>query len=425
MTGDTANLFDALYDLLRRSRPNLGQALALVEQKLQQGVCLAEQKAAQDQLIKILVSLKQFYSKNQKAKEQVAELIRIIETEGMLDLSVFKDTLRRLLPKKANFSGSRRDPDIPASFNARIAQLFAISEVESASSEVFNMTMAAVGAGGSGISSSISAVDSEKEWQFKLLMFGRGLSDAYRFGHLVDAATTRYFAGNRVDGTRHTSQKLETMVRNQLLGFHRIAGSLKASMEDGREKVKQLKHRVDQLEEAITLSQKSLFIDPDTAIPGRASFTAHLHRHLERALHLGELFSMALVHIPDFEKILQGLQKDEEHVFVRTLASLIRSQLDSVDFLARLGVDRFVVIYPKTTQERSAEVTNNIGVTLNSTAYRISTGTIDLHARVGAISFESGMTAQDMLALTDKLAESAVEAKAVASSRTVLNVREA
>jgi diguanylate cyclase (GGDEF)-like protein len=425
MTSATANFFETLYHLLRGSRPNLGKVLALVEEQLQKSVCTSEAAAAQEQLLKFLTSFKQFFSKNKKSQDQVAELIRVIETEGMLELSAFAETLRAVMPSTIAFSPIHRlgNEHIPASFMGRVRQIFPTLESEGSTTDFSNQVLTEFSQDGTDIAR--ESVESEKGWQEQLLLMGRGLIDAYPSGHLVDVKTTQFFQGNPVDGTRRGSQKIETMVRQQLLAYHRVSGSLGSKMEEGREKALKLKKRVDQLDEAVTFSQKSLFIDPGTAIPSRASFTAHLHRHLERAMHLGELFSLALVHIQDFSGVLSELDMEEENQFVKTIASLIRSEIHEGDFLARLGVDRFALIFPIATHAHSSEVANNIGSVLNSTEYKLSKGLRTLSARVGALSFEAGMTAHDMLTLTDNLADSSVEPKVFASSRTVLNVREA
>jgi diguanylate cyclase (GGDEF)-like protein len=426
MTSETADFFETLYDLLKGNRPNMGKALSLVEAWLEKGACSAEQDAAQEQLLKFLTSFKQFFSKNQESRNQVAELIRIIESEGMVELSVLEEVLRSVMPlMPAHTQGYHGvNHAVPASFMDRVRHLLPVTEIEASPADSINNLLTRVGqekfsqvVGG--------AVEEEKLWQERLVLMGRSLSAAYSHDHLVDEKTTMFFQGNPVDGTLKSSQKLESLVRKQLLALHRIAGSLGARMEEGREKAANLKSRVDQLEEAVTLSQESLFIDPETAIPGRASFTAHLHRHLERAMHLGELFSLALVHVQDFGDVLKRLDREEANHFVKIIASLIRSQLHDGDFLARLGVDRFALIFPATTQERSSEVSTNIGLLLNGTEYKLSKGVSTLQARVGALSFEAGMTAHDMLTLTDNLADSAMETQVVGGAKTLLNVREA
>ncbi|MBF0453220.1 MAG: diguanylate cyclase [Magnetococcales bacterium] len=426
MTSETTDFFETLYDLLRGNQPALGEAVALVEERMQKGVCQSELQGAKEQLLGILRLFKGFFSKNPKSQQQIAELIRTIETEGMLEQSAFKEALLPLIPPAGGRTSSRQsETTLPASFKGRLSLL--LPETQATDKRDSDQLTAALTqlASAEGVHRESEPVAQERRWQKHLYLLGKGLSDAYPFGHLVDPATSQFFAGYAVDGSKRTSQKLEGLVKKQLIGYHRIAGSLKAKMEDGRQRAASLKQRVDQLEEALNLSQKALFIDPQTALPGRASFTAHLHRQLERAMHLGEVFSLALVQIQGFGACLKRLSEEESSHFIKTVASLIRSQVDSGDFLARLGVDRFVLIFPKTDQERSEAVATRVGDALNRTAYRLSQETVELQTRVGALTFEAGMTAQEMLSLTDTLAESAVEAPPEGGVRTVLNVREA
>ncbi len=426
MTSETTEFFENLYDLLRESRPNMGKILTLVEERLDISVCLIETAAAQEQLVKFLNSLKQFFVQNQKKQELVAELIRVIETEGMLELAAFRDALGGVMeftaPSPPVHHGTTCD--IPASFMARVRQIFPTAEANDSASGSHNEVLTEVSQQGPG-TMTVKNFASEKEWQQQLVAIGLQLIDAYPGGHLVDAATTLFFQGQPVDGTRRGSQKIETLLRKQLLAYHRIAGTLRSNMEDGRQKAARLKKRVDQLEEAITASQKSLFIDPSTAIPSRASFTAHLHRHLERAMHLGELFSLGLIHVEDFTTVLAELDADEGEQLVKTVAHIIRSEIGAGDFLARLGVDRFALIFPSADKARSASVAANVGAALNSTEFQLSKGVRSITARVGALTFEAGMTAQDMLVVTDELADSAVAPDMGDGAKNVLNVMEA
>jgi diguanylate cyclase (GGDEF)-like protein len=419
MMSETDNIFESLYDLLRGSRPNMGKALALVEEQLQANVCQSEAASAKDQLLGFLNSLKRFFAKNPNSQRQVDELISIIDNDGMIETVDFDSMLRAVLPETLGCSANKPSV-VPASFMDRLEAIFAFSNRETP----INQALTAIGQE-SVVDLTATALESEKDWQKKLLFLGRKLSSAYPQGHLVDPATTIFFEGNPIDGSHKGSQTLEVLLRKQLLGYHRISGSLRAKMAEGRDKAANLRGRISKLEEAIALSRQSLFIDPETAVPSRSSFTAHLHRHLERAMHLGEQFSLALVQVQDFKNILAKLEKDEGVNFVKTIASLIRSQIKDGDFLARLGEERFALILPQATKELSEAVATNIGNVLTSTAYKLSNSTSSLSVKVGSLSFESGMTAEDMLRLTDELANSAAEAQAISEPKTILNVREA
>ncbi len=142
MTSETVDFFDNLYNLLRVNRPHMGQALALVEEQLQKGLCLSEQKAAQSQLIEVLSLLKTLFSKNQENLHNVAELIRIIETDGMIELPAFAKSLRSFMPPTlATTPGRGGNSGIPASFMGRVGQIFPISDGDSSFSDRVNAAL--------------------------------------------------------------------------------------------------------------------------------------------------------------------------------------------------------------------------------------------------------------------------------------------
>lgn len=426
MTSETTDLLDTLCDLLRDRTASVGSALNLVEEPLQKELCASERAMAHTSLSRLLETLQAFLvvADSEKAAE-LSQWMTIIQQDGMVAETEFRRAMMALLPPVAKDTAPHAlYGSLPASLVGRIRAIFSLSKEETASVDDLNQALTQIGQEREKIDDQ-EAMKQEERWQTLLIQMGLTLSDAHHHGRLLDKNMQSILARGAVDGSPHRSRVLESLVRKQLVGWHRTTGDLKSRKEDGREQVTRLKERVDQLEQAITLSREALFIDPETAIPGRASFVAHLHRYLERAMHLGDLFSLALIQIEAFDTLLGRLDKEEAAQFVRTISALIRSSLQEKDFLARLGVDRFAILFPASRLADSQAVTQQIGFTLNHTAYKLSHMTTELQVRVGALTFEPGMTVEEMLKATDDLASAFVQTGVKEQDRVVLNVREA
>lgn len=247
-----------------------------------------------------------------------------------------------------------------------------------------------------------------------LLQISQGYTETLtHLGHTDPALSQPSKEARQFDsqvGKRH----FQTLLHSQVMALQKEARSLKAQQEAGRGQAEQLKSRVEQLETSLAQARREQFLDPVTGIPDRFAFMAHLHRHLDRALHLGETFSLLLFHFYELQPLIDGLDKTnkrlQENPEKRLLTAIIqemRPHLPESAFLARLSGERMVVLLPKLSVSRGEQMGGVIGQALEEVTFQLDDATVLLQVSFGCAAFQSGMNVTQMLETTDRLAAAA------------------
>ncbi|MBF0191291.1 MAG: diguanylate cyclase [Magnetococcales bacterium] len=211
------------------------------------------------------------------------------------------------------------------------------------------------------------------------------------------------FSSEEPESNRGESE-IAALLRQRGKEVRQRARSLAARMEDSRAMAERLKSRLRQLEEAVGQARIEGFMDPLTGLPDRFAFTAQLKRHLERASHLHEPFSLALIHLHDFVPLVTRLGHEGETRLLDGLVREIRHHLRDEEYLARLSVERLVILFPRSDQSRADVAVREIERMLGQTRFLLDELGIDLEAHCGTVALGPGMSGQEMLELTDRVA---------------------
>lgn len=185
------------------------------------------------------------------------------------------------------------------------------------------------------------------------------------------------------------------------------ARSLAGRIEDGKAMTERLKKRLRQLEEAVGEARIAGFMDPVTGLPDRFAFAAQLRRHLERAMHLREPFSLALLHFDDLGPLARRLGHEGEARLMDGLVGQIRRSLRDEEYLARLSVERLVILFPRADEGRARIAVQEIGGMLARTRFLLDAQEMDLEVHCGTVALGPEMSGSEMVELTDRLAAEA------------------
>ncbi|MEO5339414.1 MAG: diguanylate cyclase [Magnetococcus sp. MYC-9] len=220
-------------------------------------------------------------------------------------------------------------------------------------------------------------------------------------------------AARRIDH-RVDLRRFHALLQAQVMELQKEARSLRAQQEEGRQRAEQFKSRVDQLEASLSQARREQFLDPVTGIPDRFAFMAHLHRHLERALHLGEHFSLLLFHFYELQQLLERIEQTGgmlqgvmEQRLLMAVVQEMRPHLPASAFLARLSAERMVILLPKCTQDEGEEMGTFIDQLLAEICFDLDGQQIVIQANYGCAAFQQGMDVAQMLETTDRLAAAA------------------
>ncbi len=108
----------------------------------------------------------------------------------------------------------------------------------------------------------------------------------------------------------------------------------------------------------LTLHKEHLLsrMDSMTGIANRMGFNERLETELEKARRYVRPFSLAYIDCDNFKQVNDKHGHQEGDELLAVVGGIIRENIRSVDFGARMGGDEFAVILPETTAAESWEV---------------------------------------------------------------------
>ncbi|MBF0182158.1 MAG: GGDEF domain-containing protein [Magnetococcales bacterium] len=194
------------------------------------------------------------------------------------------------------------------------------------------------------------------------------------------------------------------MLRQRGKELRQRARRLAARIDESRDTAERLRTRLRQLEEALTRARSDGFLDPVTGLPDRFAFSAQLRRHLERSVHLREPFALALVHVRHLTVLVGELGREGEARLVDGLVGEIRRHLREEEYLARLSVERFVILFPRSDENRAEITARELERMLTRTQFALEDRVIHLEAYCGSVALGPEMSGREMLEMTERVA---------------------
>ncbi len=88
--------------------------------------------------------------------------------------------------------------------------------------------------------------------------------------------------------------------------------------------------------------------DPLTGIPNRRVFDQRISEELDRARRYDQVVTIALIDIDDFKRINDSCGHQVGDRVLKQMAALLRRELRTMDFVARIGGEEFVIVLPET-----------------------------------------------------------------------------
>jgi diguanylate cyclase (GGDEF)-like protein len=88
--------------------------------------------------------------------------------------------------------------------------------------------------------------------------------------------------------------------------------------------------------------------DPLTGIPNRRVFDQRIAEELDRARRYDQVVTIALIDIDDFKRINDSCGHQVGDRVLKQMAALLRRELRTMDFVARIGGEEFVIVLPET-----------------------------------------------------------------------------
>ncbi|MEL7212759.1 MAG: diguanylate cyclase [Pseudomonadota bacterium] len=134
------------------------------------------------------------------------------------------------------------------------------------------------------------------------------------------------------------------------------------------------KHRADQLRATVQHGLQAAVTDPLTGLFNRRYALAHLKQIAERAAEESAPYAVMILDIDRFKLVNDSHGHAAGDAVLRALAKCLSDNLRSVDMVARLGGEEFVIALPdtgereaQTVAERLRQLVSDMPVTINDT----------------------------------------------------------
>lgn len=159
------------------------------------------------------------------------------------------------------------------------------------------------------------------------------------------------------------------------------------------------------LRKALDREKESARRDSLTGIFNSRYFHEMAEREIQRALRFNRPLTVAYMDIDNFKQVNDSLGHSSGDILLHAVATTIRENIRSIDFVARCGGDEFVFLLPETDSEKGKIVINKVTHALSDIVQKNGW---PVSFSIGVITFYAPRyTAGEMIHMADALMYSA------------------
>ena len=183
------------------------------------------------------------------------------------------------------------------------------------------------------------------------------------------------------------------------------------------------KHRADQLRATVRHGLEAAVTDPLTGLFNRRYALAHLNRIAERAAQEGTNYAVMILDIDRFKLVNDSHGHAAGDLVLRAIANCLSENLRSVDMIARLGGEEFVIALPDTAEEEARLVAERLRGLVAETPVPINANTsLKVSLSIGmTIATQDGEDAFDPSALLERADHALYRAKDNGRNQVLVN----
>jgi len=209
---------------------------------------------------------------------------------------------------------------------------------------------------------------------------------------LVPLQGRKHFLGgiaaiNKKDGLEFTQRDLNMLTMFAGIVSIAIENALAVKeLEETQSALIAHQHRLERLNKQYSESNKKVeqlsLYDSLTGIPNRTLLRDRINRQLSLSSLDKDTISILLIDINNFKSINDALGHDKGDQILIEFCNRIKKQLEPNETLGRLGSDEFILLLPKTSEEKTISRTNSVLKEMES-AYIINDKEFNVDASIG------------------------------------------
>ncbi|MFL0803171.1 MAG: GGDEF domain-containing protein [Agarilytica sp.] len=167
-------------------------------------------------------------------------------------------------------------------------------------------------------------------------------------------------------------------------------------------RVRLIEKESDQTKDLLQTEKHKSTHDELTGLPNRAAYNERAFHELRRFKRYHRPLSLAVCDIDHFKKINDQYGHRAGDKSLALIAKYLESKFRTVDFVARLGGEEFVMILPETNEEQAARVLDKIRDAIAKIPFKFNKKPFQISVSFGISQFVADDTMESVFERADK-----------------------
>ncbi len=197
-----------------------------------------------------------------------------------------------------------------------------------------------------------------------------------------------------------------TSIQDALRAYQKFDPSQDSTISDQLEtvlrRVRSIEVESDRTKELLEVEKHKSNHDELTGLPNRAAYNERAFHELRRFKRYHRPLSLAVCDIDFFKKVNDQFGHQAGDKSLSLIAKFITAKLRTVDFVARLGGEEFVMILPETTEQQAARVLDKIRDSISKMPFKFNNKPLQITVSFGISQFVADDTMESVFERADK-----------------------
>jgi len=179
-------------------------------------------------------------------------------------------------------------------------------------------------------------------------------------------------------------------------------GSVSQQLQSVLKRVRSIEVEAERTRELLEAEKHKSNHDELTGLPNRSAYNERAFHELRRFKRYHRPLTLAVCDIDFFKNINDKFGHSAGDKSLKLVAKYIASKLRTVDFVARLGGEEFVMILPETTEEQAFRVLDKMRASVSKIPFKYNQQPFQITVSLGISEFASDDTMETVFERADR-----------------------